>query len=464
MIPFLLALACQSPSGAPAPAPTTDKANDRILELESSVKDRNGGRTFTLTLDGADVLVDISDPDVNRPPIVSGTAVVEARDPEHGARFVEAAVKFLGEPDPPLGNGHPGPFQIRYAQMSATSVWAVYKLIFEDSDGKAVLMLRTFADGSRAEILKEEGGDNESLARLLAVALRDGADVDAWIPTSTAVRGSEGLSAVQWCGEGIVGVGKSDTGFAVKYWSDLRAQPAELATGPGRPRMLLADPTCTRVALAVDYPTDPDGYDSADPTEILIVDIANKSFEAISGQDETWTLQDAAWSPDGRRVALTTIHKAGAAPFPGVTRVYDAATGEVVATAEPEWDALPWRWEDQLLLRTDPFNRRANQAEWYAWSIEAPAEAATAPALLSPDGEHTLNPGRLEGADPYLTRWVGPHHVLLVGDGVRVRDVSDDSDRPFHTLGGVSGVSVDRDGTRVALLTRTGVRWAPTRR
>jgi len=420
---------------------------------------------YTLELDGAEILIDLGDPAVSQPPFASGEAVLWPRDPEHGARFVAAVVRWLGESDPPLGNGHPGPWKLRYSLMSATPAWSVYKLLLVDEQGEADLILRTHSDGKRVELLKREGDNHSELARLLALALRDGPEVDAWIPRSTALRGSDGLLSVRWCGTGILGVAETADGFSVRRWKDLRGQPEVVVSAPGRPRQLLPDPTCTRAVLAIDYPRQPDTYDTADPTEIALIDLAEQTLSILSGRDETWSLQEAAWSPDGSQVALTTLHRALSPPFPGVTRVYAARTGQAIATSEPEWDAMPWRWDDQgLILRADPFNRGDDRPAWYRWAITEPATPSPAPTLTSPDGTQTLELTTIEGIDPYLARWVGPHHVLWVGDTAQVRDLTDASDRPLHVLGGVVGMDIDGAGSRIALLTEKGVRWASTTR
>ncbi len=459
MIPLLLTFACQSPPADQAPATAR---SGHVLQLEAQVTESEGEQIFTFILDEARVSLTLSAPDIEKPPMISGPAILESHDPEHGARFVAALVQWLGEPDPPLGNAHPGPWRLRYALLSEAPTWTVYKLLFKDADGQAELLLRTYKDSDRAEILRKEGGDSSEVARLAAVALRDGPEVGAWIPSSTALRGSEHLVSARWCGDGLIAVAKIDGGHSLRLWKDLRGQPEEISTGEGRPGILLPDPTCARAALAVDYPADPEAYDSADPTEILVVDLATGKTQTLSSREETWTLQEAAWSPDGGRVALTTIYRQGEAPFPGVTRVYDAVNGEVLATADPEWDALPWRWGETLMLRTDPFNRRSGQPSWYRWSIDTPATPSEPPVLTSPDHTQTLDQRNVNGADPYLVQWVGPHHALLVSDAAVVKDLSDGKTQPFHTLGGVRGLAVDDDGSRIALLTRTGIRWAAT--
>ena len=460
MIPLFLAFACQSPTIDQGTAPAD--LTGRVLEIAAQDDRYDGGNRYNLNLDGAEVLLEIGDPEVNQPPIVSGTGVFEAMSPEHGAAFVATVVKWLGEHDPPLGNGHPGPWKFKYARMSATSEWAVYKILLTDADGQGVLLLRTFAGGAKVEILKKDGEDHTALARMLAVTLRDGPAVGAWIPTSTSLRGSDQMAAAQWCGEGLIGVGRTPTGFALSQWKDLRGQPTQIGAGDGQPGQLLADPTCRHVALAVRYPADPEVYDSADPTEIVVFDLESGAFRVVSGRDETWSLQDAAWSPDGEQLALTAIHQVGTAPFPAVTRVYEAASGKVIATGDPAWDAVPWAWQDSVILRADPFNREPGQPAWYAWDLVEPATGIAPPTLTSPDGTQTLTAERAEGSDPYLMSWVGPHHILAVGETIAVHDLSNDRSQPFHTLGGVQGISIDARGERIALITRAGVRWAPT--
>jgi hypothetical protein len=348
--------------------------------------------------------------------------------------------------------------------MTETPRWSVYKFILEDDQGQADLILRTHTEGARVEILKREEASEESLARLLAVVLRDGPDVDAWIPRSTALRGSAGLSTVAWCGDGLVGLGPTANGFTMYRWTDLRGQPTEVFSAPGRPRQLLPDPTCTKAAVAIDYPSDPDAFDSADPTEIAWVDFTTEQVSVLSGKDETWSLQDALWSPDGTHLALTTVHQALTPPFPGITRVFEVQ-GDARYTGDPDWDAVPWRWtDDALILRADPFNGDEAKPSWYRWSLTSPANASEPPALRSPDATTTLDASHLPGFDPFLARWIGPHHVLWVEGEALVRDLSDLSDRPLHTLGGVQGLSLDASGSRVALLTDAGVRWASTTR
>jgi hypothetical protein len=461
MFPLLYVLACGD-SAVQTRQDEVPTQDDRVLALDTTAVPRPGGITYTLSLDGAEIVLELDDPKVKQPPFAHGEAVLRARDPENGARFVAAVVRWLGEADPPVGNGHPGPWNLRYSLMTETPRWSVYKMVLEDETGQADLILRTRTEHPSVEILKREDTSEEDLARLLAVVLRDGPDIDAWIPRSTALRGSEGLTTVAWCGDGLVGLARTEGGFSMRRWTDLRGQPEVVFSATGRPRQLLPNPTCTRAAVAVDYPSDPEAYNSADPTEIAWVDLTTKAVSILSGRDETWSLQDAQWSPDGVHLALTTVHQALTPPFPSVTRVYEVG-GDDRYTGDPSWDAVPWAWtDDGLLLRTDPFNRREDQPSWYRWSLTSVATASKPPPLTSPDSTTTLNASHLEGFDPFLARWIGPHHVLWVDSEAQVRDLSDGSDRPLHTLGGVQALAIDATGSRVALLTDVGVRWAST--
>ena len=126
---------------------------------------------------------------------------------------------------------------------------------------------------------------------------------------------------------------------------------------------------------------------------------------------------------------------------------------------------MPWRWDEQgILLRADPFNRSDGDPAWYRWPAPLTASPAEPPVLEAPDGSATLQADTIAGMDPYLARWVGPHHVLWVGEGAMVRDLSAGSDRPLHVLGGVTGLDIDTANSRIALVTETEVRWAPTTR
>lgn len=184
------------------------------------------------------------------------------------------------------------------------------------------------------------------------------------------------------------------------------------------------------------------------------------------------------WSPDGRKLALTTARgERGSAR--GVVRVVDASSGQVVAETDPALDVSLVRWQDQgLLLSKGPSALLGGSGRKdFRWQggNDTPVELAASPTFTPRGGRVTVSvtdgvlwvapkagaaakrfAGRtradsdaiLDLADGRLD-FVGSRWLVLRSDETYVLDLETLKLRPLCLRKGVSFRESSPDGSRL---------------
>lgn len=145
-------------------------------------------------------------------------------------------------------------------------------------------------------------------------------------------------------------------------------------------------------AITITRRTDPSAYSSADPRWVLIWNRETGAKREIADdEDRPFSVR---WSPDGRKLALTTARgERGSAR--GVVRVVDASSGQVVAETDPALDVSLVRWQDQgLLLSKGPSALLGGSGRKdFRWQggNDTPVELAASPTFTPRGGRVTVS-------------------------------------------------------------------------
>jgi hypothetical protein len=452
------------------------------------------GRRLRLLLGGGEATLTLLDPGNGKGDDVAfGRGELAATDPKRGGPVVAAIGRWLGQA-PPAAPEAPGalkPFPITYARLGTQDGWECDKLFFEEGASEAELFLNVRLDGKQARLVEKDEEYRKPLLALLATALRDGtpprrtsgpelAGASPLVASLAPIAGAAGASEPEiWAGTSWLARVEGGGTERVLVWTDLAKPPRVLAEVEGAINRIVPSPRGDRVALLVLHPSQPRTLSSEDPGDVVLVPIGGGAARPLvtSGADfVVGMMSQPVWAPDGAALAVDG-RAPGKPPRPTLTRVYDAASGRLLAsTPSATPGPAPKRWDrDGLILRT--WAKDGEQTLRWLPGKSAPAaeHRAAATPLRSPDGRYVVafrgagvdisGPGgrrrfdaRSAGDraavdalhdDPELTAWLGGGALVLQSDAPVALDLATAKLRYLFPDGDFQFLSASADGGRV---------------
>jgi len=240
-----------------------------------------------------------------------------------------------------------------------------------------------------------------------------------------------------WAGDAFVAMELGPTGMRLMVWTDLAKPPFPLAQVTGTITRIVASPRQGQIALVVFRPTDHPAPSPDDPADILIASTDRHGVRPLFDASDDFTVRTTSqviWSPDG--ASLTVDGEGpGQPPRPKQTRVYDAGTGQLIASrptaAKP--DATTLRAPDGR--HTVAFRDASIQIDGRR-RFDAKSEAErTAVAALR---EH-----------PERAAWLGGRALVLQSDAPMALDLATGKLRYIFPEGDFELMSASDDGSRV---------------
>jgi hypothetical protein len=429
------------------------------LQVAAEVAPIAGGRRIVLRLEEGEVTLTLfdpresSDPDL---PAAFGKARLEAKDAKSGGAFVAAFARFIGAPErrPRIDPTPLVPLELDYVRLAKAEEGRpeTTKLFLHGKRREAEVFFDLWPDGVRAAFLEKDEMYRRDLIAILAETLRDGppprrtTETDPHLASNEPVfghtsplPGGKDLGDVAFVDDVLVATVDDEDHSKLLRWKDLALPPDTLETLRGDALALSAAPKGGLVAIVLSG----DGADAGATKTLMVVDVHSGALTPLmSDVDLAGQAQPPVWSPDGKRIAIASVHVGQDAP--ALVRVVDVAKRAIVATASAR--GVPTRWTTSGLLLRGPGASYDAPQRTFLWvpGTGDPTEFDVPKKWESPDGRFTISPGKdgLYGAGDVkfepsrdadrdaiadlgddAPTWIGPHTLLLASDDLFALDV-----------------------------------------
>jgi hypothetical protein len=478
-------------------APVISAGDDEGLSfpIETTRISDPPGRRIRLLLGGGEATLTLTDPASENGVLRFGDGLLQATDRGHGARLVAAMARWLGKipPAAPDTAGELRPFPIEYARLATRDGWDANKLFLRNGPLEAEVFFNISSDGKQAQFIEKDEDYRRPLLALLAIALRDGkpprrtsgpdlAGPTPLVASLSPIAGAQNVGTPQAWGGGvwIAVLGRGDK-HKILCWNDLTNAPRQLAEVKGSVNRLVPSPKRDRVAVLVLHPQEQGSLSSDDPGDLLIAPIEGGPLVRVASASDDftpWMFSRFVWSTDGAAIAIS-----GRGPNTpqrrALTRVYDAATGKLIAStagSEPAGRA-PLRWEGDTLVLEEWAKAGRQMWRWRPGSGEPTRDRkAQLGAVRSPDGRYAVA-FRETGVDisgpggrrrfqprgeadraavealsdgPEDAEWLGGATLVLTTDAAMALDLATGKMRYLFPTDDVKFVSASADGIVIA--------------